>query len=100
MAKSKKESFDRSKVSGGARYHAQNNLNDLSNVEWLTFTKSVWQSRPPPRDELKEQHPATFAENDVEKLILFFTKKEEGCWILSWGLDRHWLPALILVVRG
>jgi DNA modification methylase len=41
----------------------------------LTFTKSVWQSRPPPRDELKEQHPATFAENDVEKLILFFTKK-------------------------
>jgi len=75
MAKSKKESFDRSKVSGGARYHAQNNLNDLSNVEWLTFTKSVWQSRPPPRDELKEQHPATFAENDVEKLILFFTKK-------------------------
>jgi DNA modification methylase len=24
---------------------------------------------------LKEQHPATFAENDVEKLILFFTKK-------------------------
>jgi DNA modification methylase len=53
----------------------RNRLNDLSNVEWLTFTKSVWQSRPPPRDELKEQHPATFAENDVEKLILFFTKK-------------------------
>jgi DNA modification methylase len=24
---------------------------------------------------LKEQHPATFAENDIEKLILFFTKK-------------------------
>jgi DNA modification methylase len=50
-------------------------LNDLNNVEWLTFTKSVWQSRPPPRDELKEQHPATFSESDVEKLILFFTKK-------------------------
>jgi DNA modification methylase len=58
-----------------ARYDARNRLNDLSNVDWLTFTKSVWQSRPPPRDELKEQHPATFAENDVEKLILFFTKK-------------------------
>jgi len=57
------------------RYDARNRLNDLSNVEWLTFTKSVWQSRPPPRDDLKEQHPATFAENDVEKLILFFTKK-------------------------
>jgi DNA modification methylase len=24
---------------------------------------------------LKEQHPATFAENDIEKLILFFTKR-------------------------
>jgi len=59
----------------GPRYDARNRLNDLSNVEWLTFTKSVWQSRPPPRDELKEQHPATFAESDVEKLILFFTKK-------------------------
>ena len=76
MVKSKKETFNWSKVSGRARYHAQNNLNDLSNVEWLTFTKSVWQSRPPPRDELKEQHPATFAENDIEKLILFFTKRE------------------------
>ena len=60
----------------GVRYDTRNRLNDLSNVEWLTFTKSVWQSRPPPRDNLKEQHPATFAESDVEKLILFFTKKE------------------------
>ena len=57
------------------RFDVRNRLNDLSNVEWLTFTKSVWQSRPPPRDRLKEQHPATFAESDVEKLILFFTKK-------------------------
>ena len=63
------------KRSSGPRYHARNRLNDLSNVQWLTFTKSVWQSRPPPRDQLKEQHPATFAENDIEKLILFFTKK-------------------------
>jgi DNA modification methylase len=57
------------------RRDSRNSLNDLNNVEWLTFTKSVWQSHPPPRDELKEQHPATFAENDIEKLILFFTKK-------------------------
>ncbi len=54
----------------------RNKLNDLDNVQWLISTKSVWESRPPPRDELKEQHPATFAENDVEKLIRFFTKKE------------------------
>jgi len=57
------------------RYDPRNKLNDLDNVEWLIFTKSVWESRPPPRDELKEQHPATFAENDIEKLILFFTKR-------------------------
>jgi DNA modification methylase len=75
MVKSKKATVKQRKVSTRARYDDRNNLNDLSNVEWLTFTKSVWQSRPPPRDELKEQHPATFAENDIEKLILFFTKK-------------------------
>ena len=70
-----KPTLKQPKVSGISSCDAQNILNDLSNVEWLTFTKSVWQSRPPPRDELKEQHPATFAENDIEKLILFFTKK-------------------------
>jgi DNA modification methylase len=75
MGKSEKAAVKKRKVSARARYDDRNNLNDLSNVEWLTFTKSVWQSRPPPRDELKEQHPATFAENDIEKLILFFTKK-------------------------
>jgi len=75
MVKSKKATVKQRKVSTRARYDDRNDLNDLSNVEWLTFTKSVWQSRPPPRDELKEQHPATFAENDIEKLILFFTKR-------------------------
>jgi len=59
------------------RYDPRNKLNDLDNVEWLTLTKSVWESRPPARDELKEQHPATFAESDVEKLIRFFTKRGE-----------------------
>jgi len=63
--------------SARTRHDIRNRLNDLTNVEWLTSTKSVWQSRPPPRDELKQQHPATFAESDVEKLILFFTKKRE-----------------------
>lgn len=35
---------------------------------------SIMLSRPPARDSLKAQHPATFAESDIEKLILFFTK--------------------------
>jgi len=38
---------------------------------------SVLYSTPPPRDELKEQHPATYAETDIEKLIRFFTKSGE-----------------------
>ncbi len=53
---------------------ARNKLNDLSNKEWMVETKSVWFSRPPQRDELKAQHPATFAESDIIRLIEFFTK--------------------------
>jgi DNA modification methylase len=37
-------------------------------------TKSVWFSRPPKRDHLKAQHPATFAESDIVRLVSFFTK--------------------------
>lgn len=58
-------------------------------IEWLQETKgesfveeafgqilpSVMNSHPPARDKLKSQHPATFAESDVERLITFFTKQ-------------------------
>lgn len=52
----------------------RNKLNDLTNKDWMMETKSVWFSRPPQRDELKAQHPATFAESDIVRLIEFFTK--------------------------
>jgi len=52
----------------------RNRLNDLTNKEWLQQTKSFWVSKAPPRDELKLQHPATFSEYDVERLIRLFTK--------------------------
>lgn len=52
----------------------RNSLNGLTNREWMVETKSVWFSRPPQRDELKAQHPATFAESDIVRLIEFFTK--------------------------
>ena len=55
----------------------RNRLNALSNREWLKRTKSVWYSRPGPRDELKQQHPATFAESDVVRLIELFTRPGE-----------------------
>ncbi len=52
----------------------RNKLNELTNREWLKRTKSVWYSRPGPRDSLKQQHPATFAETDVARLIELFTR--------------------------
>lgn len=52
----------------------RNKLNQLSNTQWMIETKSVWFSQPPQRDPLKAQHPATFAESDIVRLIEFFTK--------------------------
>lgn len=56
------------------RIDPRNTLNELTNTEWMIETKSVWFSRPPQRDKLKAQHPATFAESDIVRLIEFFTK--------------------------
>ncbi len=55
----------------------RNKLNELSNRDWMMETKSVWFSTPPQRDSLKAQHPATFAESDIVRLIEFFTKPDE-----------------------
>ena len=55
----------------------RNNLNELSNTQWMVETKSVWFSQPPQRDKLKSQHPATFAETDIIRLVEFFTKPGE-----------------------
>jgi DNA modification methylase len=55
----------------------RNRLNELTNTEWMVETKSVWFSRPPQRDKLKADHPATFAESDVSRLIRFFTRRGE-----------------------
>ena len=55
----------------------KNSLNELTNTRWMVETKSVWFSRPPQRDKLKAQHPATFAESDIVRLIEFFTKPGE-----------------------
>ncbi len=74
-------------------------LNDLSAKEWLTHSKSVFMddiddrsfllddkmaishgimlSQAPRRDDLKKEHPATFSEKNVAKLIRFFTKKND-----------------------
>ena len=114
--------IEQSEKKSPPKYDPRNKLNDLSNVEWLISTKSVWRSegldpevegalrelsekisakygvessaelleqsissviysKPPPRDSLKEKHPATFPEGDIEELIKFFTK--EGDTVLD-----------------
>ena len=72
-------------------------LNDLSGKEWLVHSKSTvlnvrdratlievnsavdrgaMLSQAPPRDALKKQHPATFSEADVARLLRFFTREQ------------------------
>jgi DNA modification methylase len=57
--------------------HPKNNLNELTNTQWMIDTKSVWFSKPPKRDKKKTQHPATFCESDIIRLIQFFSKTGE-----------------------
>jgi DNA modification methylase len=85
----------------------KNRLNDLSGKDWIKFTKSwvVYNSQgekvsdynrpenrrvsekswfihvPPPRDDDKIKHPASFPESLVKEFIEFFTKKGE--WVLD-----------------
>jgi DNA modification methylase len=81
----------------------RNRLNDISNRTWLRLSKSVWKSSwiipesqhalhavidrrstifpsvlysmPRKPDRLKRLHPATFAESDIRRILLLFTKK-------------------------
>lgn len=85
----------------------KNKLNELSGREWIKFTKSwaVYNSKgekisdynkaenrkvsekswfihvPPPRDNDKIKHPASFPESLIKEFIEFFTKKGE--WVLD-----------------
>jgi len=85
----------------------ENKLNELSGKEWIKFTKSwvVYNSKgekvtnynrpenrkvsekswfihsPPPRDDDKIKHPASFPESLVREFIEFFTKR--GDWVLD-----------------
>lgn len=59
----------------------RNRLNELTNKDWMIETKSVWFSQPPQRDKLKAQHPATYPEPDIVRLLNFFTKPGE--WVLD-----------------
>lgn len=57
----------------------RNKLNDLLGNEWLPETKSFWYQKglgaKHPHAQIERQHPAPFSFQDVQRLVLFFTKK-------------------------
>ncbi|MCO4320971.1 DNA methyltransferase [Aliidiomarina quisquiliarum] len=57
----------------------RNKLNDLTGTEWLPATKSYFYQKglgaSHPHAKIERQHPAPFSFQDIESLILFFTKK-------------------------
>lgn len=57
----------------------RNKLNDLLGKEWLPETKSFWFQKglgaKHPHAQIERQHPAPFSFQDVQRLVLFFTKK-------------------------
>lgn len=58
----------------------RNTLNDLTGKEWIPETKSYFfqkgLGKDHPEAQIEKQHPAPFSYQDVEKLILFFTKQQ------------------------
>lgn len=57
----------------------RNNLNDLTGKEWIPETKSYFFQKglgaDHPDAQIEKLHPAPYSYQDIEKLILFFTKK-------------------------
>ncbi|HJN62384.1 MAG TPA: class I SAM-dependent methyltransferase [Candidatus Parcubacteria bacterium] len=58
------------------KYDKRNKLNNLTGKDWLKSTKSYWVSEKCKDDKFAFQHPAPFLIKDIERLILFFTKKK------------------------
>lgn len=57
----------------------RNSINDLTGKEWLPETKSYFFQKglgaDHPDAQIERQHPAPYSFQDIEKLILFFTKR-------------------------
>ena len=75
VMKKKDEYNDKKK----AEVDKRNVLNDLTGTEWLPSTKSYFYQKglgaKHPHAQIEREHPAPFSFQDIESLILFFTKK-------------------------
>ncbi len=58
-------------------YDKRNKINNLTGKEWLKLSKSVWISTKSAIDKDAFEHPAPFLVEDIKKLILLFTKKND-----------------------
>lgn len=58
---------------------SRNTLNDLTGKEWIPETKSYFfqkgLGKDHPEAQIEKQHPAPYSFQDIEKLVLFFTKR-------------------------
>jgi DNA modification methylase len=65
-------------VENETQIHSKNLLNDLTGKEWIQLSKSVWFQKGLGKThvdtEIEKEHPAPFSYQDVEKLIMMFTK--------------------------
>jgi DNA modification methylase len=57
----------------------RNTLNDLSGAEWLPETKSFFFQKglgaKHPHARIEREHPAPFSFQDIQRLVMFFTKR-------------------------
>jgi DNA modification methylase len=82
LALATSEKLDQAQVPNGSpkgTLDPKNSLNDLTSVEWIVETVSVWNQKGLGANhadaQIERQHPAPFSFTDVSRLIRFFTKK-------------------------
>ncbi len=74
-------------------YDGRNKLNDLTGKEWLQMSKSVWMSKRNTVDKDAFEHPAPFLVEDIKRLILLFTKKNDNVLDIFMGSGTSMIAA-------
>ena len=86
------------KIDKGDRgiYDTRNKVNDLTGKEWLQLSKSVWISKRNTLDRDAFEHPAPFLIEDIKKLILLFTKKNDNVVDIFMGSGTSVMASVLL----
>ena len=81
-------------------YDGRNKLNDLTGKEWLQMSKSVWMSKRNTVDKDAFEHPAPFLVEDIKRLILLFTKKNDNVLDIFMGSGTSLIAATMTGRHG